>query len=139
MSASSGSGPKRAGDSSVRPGGASAVVIQAARASPMASEEENPEPLHPLATHRSGRSGTGPATNRPSGLMVNSPWRTGCQALLRGLGLRLGSWLGLWLGLVDEGQGAGELDAADGDGEHGDDLEGQPGAGPHGLVEERVP
>jgi hypothetical protein len=44
----------------------------------MASEEENPEPLHPLATHRPGRFGTGPATNRPSGLIVNSPPR--CSA-----------------------------------------------------------
>src|SRR5690349_21784452 len=60
------------------PGGAAPVVIQAASASPRASEEENPDPLQPLATQRPGRPGTGPATNRPSGLIVNSPPR--CSA-----------------------------------------------------------
>jgi hypothetical protein len=36
---------------------------------------------------------------------------------------------------VDHGQGAGQLDAADGDGEDGQDLDGQqPAAGPYGLV-----
>jgi hypothetical protein len=60
------------------PGGGAPLVIQVARASPMAKEEENPEPLHPLATHRPGRSGTGPAMNRPSGLIVNRPPR--CSA-----------------------------------------------------------
>jgi hypothetical protein len=50
-------------------------VIHSASASPIPSEEENPDPLHPLATHSPGRSGTGPATNRPSGLMVNNPPR----------------------------------------------------------------
>jgi hypothetical protein len=29
-------------------------MIHAARASPIAGEEENPEPLHPLAAHRPG-------------------------------------------------------------------------------------
>ena len=64
-------------------------MIQAARASPIASEDENPEPLHPLATHRPGRSGTGPVTKRPSGLMVNSPPRcsaTGVVSASRRLG-----------------------------------------------------
>jgi hypothetical protein len=39
---------------------------------------------------------------------------------------------------VDQGQRAGELDAADGDGEHGDDLDDeQPAAGVHLLAEHR--
>src|SRR5262249_592981 len=66
------------GASAAMPGGAAPVVIQAASASPSAGEEENPDPLHPLATHRPGASGTGPATKRPSGPIVNSPPR--CSA-----------------------------------------------------------
>src|SRR5262249_44478818 len=57
---------------------AAPVVIHAASASPSAGEEENPDPLHPLATHRPGTPGTGPATKQPSGLIVNSPPR--CSA-----------------------------------------------------------
>jgi hypothetical protein len=41
---------------------------------------------------------------------------------------------------VDHGQGAGQLDAADGDGNDGDDLDGeQPSAGPHVLAEDEHP
>ena len=75
------------------PGGALPVVIHAARTSPSAkSEEENPEPLHPLAT-QVATPGTGPATNRPSGF-VNSPPRcsaTGALGGCRGLGGDLGA------------------------------------------------
>ena len=49
-----------AGASAVMPGGAAPVVIQAASASPSAGDEENPDPLQPLATHRPGTPGTGP-------------------------------------------------------------------------------
>src|ERR1700689_2063144 len=67
----------RSGDSVARPAG-SPPVIQPARASPIAGDEENPEPLQPLATQSPGASGTGPTTKRPSGLIVNSPPR--CSA-----------------------------------------------------------
>src|SRR5215469_8433450 len=60
------------------PGGEAALVIQAASASPSAGEEENPDPLHPLATQKPGTPGTGPAANRPSVLIVNRPPR--CSA-----------------------------------------------------------
>src|SRR5215475_3618306 len=60
------------------PGATMPLAIQVARASPIAREEENPDPLQPLATHRPARPGTGPATNRPSGLIVNIPPR--CSA-----------------------------------------------------------
>ena len=49
MSTSSAIGPNRPGASAVIPGGGVSLVIQAARASPIASEDEKPEPLHPLA------------------------------------------------------------------------------------------
>ena len=68
------------------------LVIQAARASPIASEDENPEPLHPLATHRPGRSGTGPTTKRPSGLMVNSPPRCSATGVLSAAGASAATW-----------------------------------------------
>src|SRR5271154_3293825 len=67
----------RPGDSVASPAG-SPPVIQPARASPMAGDEENPEPLQPLATQSPGASGPGPTTKRPSGLIVNSPPR--CSA-----------------------------------------------------------
>ena len=74
------------------PGGGVSLVIQAARASPIASEDENPEPLHPLATHRPGRSGTGPTTKRPSGLMVNSPPRCSATGVLSAAGASAATW-----------------------------------------------
>ena len=49
------------------PGGATPLAIHAASSSPRAGEEENPDPLHPLATQKPGTPGTGPAMNRPSG------------------------------------------------------------------------
>src|SRR5580692_2337156 len=70
----------RSGDSVVSPA-ASPPVIQRASASPRAGDEENPDPLQPLATQRPGTSGTGPARNRPSGLIVNNPPR--CSATVR--------------------------------------------------------
>src|SRR5215470_16771933 len=79
MSAASVIAPNRSGASAPKPPGADPVVIQLASASPMAGDEENPEPLQPLATHRPGAPGTGPVTNRPSGLIVNIPPR--CSAI----------------------------------------------------------
>src|ERR1041385_3161398 len=75
---SAGTGPNRDGARSATPGGASPDVIHAARASPSAGDEENPDPLQPLFTHSPSTPGTGPSTNRPSGLIVNSPPR--CSA-----------------------------------------------------------
>src|SRR5215472_4713528 len=74
------------------PGGGVPVVIQVASASPSASEEENPEPLQPDATHRPGRSGTGPATNRPSGLIVNSPPRCTATGAVPATGTSALTW-----------------------------------------------
>ena len=66
-------GPNRSGENPARLGGAASAVIPAARSSPIAGEDEKPEPLQPLATHSPGTSDTGPARNRPSGLMREQP------------------------------------------------------------------
>src|SRR5579859_4607469 len=78
MSASPVRDPNLAGESAPIPNRSSRPQIWSASASPMASEQEKPDPLQPLATHSPGTPGTGPARNSPSGLMVNSPPR--CSA-----------------------------------------------------------
>src|SRR5260370_36721545 len=70
--------PNLAGASAGR--SADVPVIQPASASPRAGEDENPDPLQPLATHSPGTSRTGPSTKRPSGLIVNMPPRCSAPA-----------------------------------------------------------
>src|SRR5258707_14023286 len=72
--------PNLAGASAGR--SADVPVIQPASASPRAGEDENPDPLQPLATQSPGTSGTGPSTKRPSGLIVNIPPRCSAAAAL---------------------------------------------------------
>ena len=84
------------GASSATPGGAAPPVIHAASASPSAGDEENPDPLHPLFTHRPCTPGTGPSTNRPSGLIVNSPPRCTATGPAEATGTSAATWPVSW-------------------------------------------